>query len=154
MCLKEVFYMDYKMDDSIGQNKCLGDKCPNHCCTEKFKGLSEVLSVSAKDSGMPLLNEEEVARIKNSGNLEYITYIEGKPYLKVYDNNRCAAFKDGKCLIYDVRPDVCKLYPFYFDQSCGFCKDKHCPGNFTLDDVTQEHYEILKKRINLYERKK
>lgn len=145
--------MSYKMDDSIGQNKCLGRNCPNHCCSEKFIGLDESLEYrDTTASGTPLLDEEEYQRIYNVSGDQFIDIIDGKPYLKVFENNRCAAFKNGKCLIYDVRPDACKIYPFYFDQACGLCKDKHCPGNFALDDVTEEHYELLKKRINLYEK--
>lgn len=141
------------MDDSIGQNKCLGRNCPNHCCSEKFIGLDESLEYrDTTASGTPLLDEEEYKRIYDYSGDQFIDIIDGKPYLKVFENNRCAAFENGKCLIYDVRPDACKIYPFYFDQACGLCKDKHCPGNFTLDDVTEEHYELLKKRINLYEK--
>lgn len=142
--------MKYQMDDSIGQNKCLGAKCPNHCCSEKFAGLSAVLEQDALSSGMPLLDNDEYERIYNFSGDKYIEKINGKPYLKVYPDNRCAAFKDGKCVIYEVRPDACKLYPFYFDYSCGLCKDKNCPGNFTLDDVTGEHYELFKKRLELF----
>lgn len=143
--------MKYNMDDSIGQSKCLGSNCPNHCCTEKFVGLTSSLEYSSKESGTPLLDDEEYKKIFEYSGDKYIEMIDGKPYLKVYDDNRCSAYQDGKCMIYSVRPDSCKLYPFYFDQSCGFCKDKNCPGNFTLDDVTESHYELLKKRITLYE---
>lgn len=143
----------YKMEDSIGQNKCLGESCPNHCCSEKYIGLDNVLEYNANEAlGMPLLDDEEYERIFNYSGDEYIETINGKHYLKVMDNNRCTAFKDGKCMIYPVRPDACKIYPFYFDQACGLCKDKNCPGNFTKDDITKEHYELLKKRINLYEK--
>lgn len=143
----------YKMEDSIGQNKCLGELCPNHCCSEKYTGLGRVLEYDTKDAlGMPLLDKDEYERIYNYSKDEYIKTIDGKHYLKVMDNNRCTAFKDGKCMIYPVRPDACKIYPFYFDQACGLCKDKNCPGNFTKDDITKEHYELLKKRINLYEK--
>lgn len=143
----------YKMDDSIGQNKCLGDKCPSHCCSEKFVGLESCLEYNSKTaSGEPLLSEDEEKRIVEKSGYKYINIIDGKPYLKVMENNRCSAFKDGKCMIYEVRPDACKIYPFYFDQSCGLCKDKHCPGNFTTEDITLEHYEILKKRIDLYQK--
>lgn len=143
--------MSYKMDDSIGQNKCLGAACPNHCCSEKFVGLDKCLEYSVV-SGKPLLDEDEYNKIYNHSGDKFIEMIDGKPYLKVHEDNRCAAFEDGKCLIYDVRPDACKLYPFYFDQSCGLCKDKNCPGNFTQDDVTPDHYRLLKKRIDLYEK--
>lgn len=145
--------MKYKMDDSIGQNKCLGAKCPNHCCSEKFVGLESCLEYKSKTaSGEPLLDEEEYKRIYECSGNEYINIINGKPYLKVLENNRCSAFKDGKCMIYEARPDACKIYPFYFDQSRGLCKDKHCPGNFTEEDITPEHYELLKKRIDLYQK--
>lgn len=146
--------MEYDMNDSIGQNKCLGKNCSNHCCSEKFMGLSESLEyTNMLEAGMPLLDEEEYQRILDFSGDKFIEIIDGKPYLKVFEDNCCAAYLDGKCLIYAVRPDACKLYPFYFDQSCGFRKDKNCPGNFTLDDVTSEHYELLKKRISLYEKK-
>lgn len=145
--------MKYEMNDSIGQNKCLGEKCPNHCCSEKFIGLEESLVYkNSNATGQPLLDENEYKRIYEYYGNQFIDIIDGKPYLKVYKNNRCAAFGEGKCLIYNVRPDACKIYPFYFDQSCGLCKDKHCPGNFTLEDITPEHYELLKKRIDLYEK--
>ena len=145
--------MKYKMDDSIGQNKCLGDKCPKHCCSEKFVGLDACLEYKNNNSsGCPLLDEDEYKRIYEASGNEYVKIIDGKPYLNVLDNNRCSAFKDGKCMIYEVRPDACKIYPFYFDQSCGLCKDKNCPGNFTTDDITPEHYELLKKRIDLYQK--
>ena len=144
--------MDYKMDDSIAQNKCLGEKCPNHCCSEKFIGLSKSLEYEDTIStGMPLLSKDEYERIFNNSGSKYIEMIDEKPYLKVYENNRCAAFENGKCMIYSVRPDVCKIYPFYFDQACGLCKDQNCPGNFTKNDITKEHYELLKKRIDLYQ---
>lgn len=145
--------MDYKMDDSIGQNKCLGDKCPNHCCSEKYVGLNACLEYSNnKALGEPLLDDAEYKRIHEFSGNEYINIINGKPYLKVLPNNSCSAFKDGKCMIYDVRPDACKIYPFYFDQAYGLCKDKNCPGNFTTDDITSEHFELIKKRINLYQK--
>ena len=88
--------MKYQMDDSIGQNKCLGDKCPNHCCSEKFIGLENCLEYKSKTaSGEPLLDEDEYKRIYALSGNEYINIIDGKPYLKVLENNRCSAFKDG-----------------------------------------------------------
>ena len=145
--------MKYKMEDSIGQNKCLGKDCPNHCCSEKFIGLEACLEYKTPtSSGCPLLDEDEYQRIYNFSGDKYIKKINDKPYLNVLDNNRCSAFKDGKCMIYEVRPDACKIYPFYFDQACGLCKDKNCPGNFTTEDITSEHYELIKKRIELYQK--
>lgn len=140
------------MNDSIGEHKCLGEACPNHCCTEKFRGLDASVDYeSTKSSGTPLLDEDEYKRIKEYSGDKYIDIIDGKPYLKVYDNNLCSAYLNGRCAIYEVRPDCCKIYPFYFDQACGLCKDKNCPGNFTLDDISDEHYELLMKRLKLYQ---
>ncbi len=141
------------MDDTIGQNKCLGEKCPNHCCTDKFIGLvNSLVYENSIECGKPLLDDDEYRRIYEFSGEEFIEMIDGKPYLKVYDDNMCAAFKDGKCSIYEVRPDACKLYPFYFDHTCGFCKDKNCPGNFTKADIVDEHFELLRKKIDLYEK--
>ncbi len=92
-------------------SKCLGEKCPNHCCSNKFKGLSSAL-----------INEDF----------------------------SCSALKNGKCYIYDVRPDVCKLYPYYFDPFCGLCIDKNCPVNFSLNIPQGEIYAMLNNRINLH----
>lgn len=132
--------------------RCLGEQCPNHCCSNKFKGLSSAL-INEDDSKFAQiqLGEEEVKRIiEKSGRKDLIERKNGNSFLKLNDDFSCSALVNGKCSIYDVRPDVCKLYPYYFDPFCGLCIDKNCPGNFDLDIPQGEIYHLLNNRINLY----
>jgi len=131
--------------------KCLGEKCPNNCCSKKFKGLSEALiNIDSSKFVQIQLDKEEVERIKNSGREDLLENKKGDYFLKLNDDYSCSAFIDGKCSIYDIRPNVCKLYPYYFDPFCGICIDKNCPGEFELDIPQSEIFNLLKSRINLY----
>lgn len=131
--------------------KCLGEKCPNHCCSNKFKGLSSALINEDDTKFVQIqLNDEEVNRIINKGKKELIVNEDGNCFLKLNKDFSCSALINGKCSIYDVRPDVCKLYPYYFDPFCGLCIDKNCPGNFDLNSPPNDIYNLLTNRINLY----
>ena len=72
--------------------------------------------------------------------------------LALGDDNECKAFKNGRCSIYDVRPDVCKLYPFYFDVFSGLFVHKDCPSNLEKE-LRENEIELLKlvrKRIDFF----
>lgn len=54
------------MEDSIGQNKCLGSNCPNHCCSEHFIGLGKSLEYENDIScDRSLLSHEEKNKLDN-----------------------------------------------------------------------------------------
>ena len=131
--------------------RCLGEKCPNHCCSNKFKGLSQAL-INEDDSKFVQiqLDDEEVKRIIDKGRKDLIESKDGNYFLKLNDDFSCSALSNGKCSIYDIRPDVCKLYPYYFDPFCGLCIDKNCPGYFDLNIPQNDMYNLLNNRINLY----
>ncbi|MBR3280448.1 MAG: S-adenosylmethionine decarboxylase [Clostridia bacterium] len=132
-------------------SNCLGVKCNNHCCTSRFKGLSESLINKDKSKFVQiLLSKEEVNRITECGYKRLIQKVDDQYYLKLNNDFSCSAYKNGKCIIYDSRPDVCKIYPYYFDPFCGICKDKNCPGNFEIDTQSDEIYKLLENRINLF----
>lgn len=131
--------------------KCLGEKCPNNCCSNKFRGLSKALSNLDSSKFVQIqLNEEEVKKIKCAGREDLLENKKGEYFLKLNDDNSCSAFKNGQCSIYDIRPDVCRLYPYYFDPFCGICIDRNCPGDFSLDISKNEIYNLLNNRISLY----
>lgn len=131
----------------------MGDcsNCKANCCSNVFKGLSEALISSNHRNGdfvLIRLSKEEEEEIIRNGFKQYINYTEDGVYLKLNEDNSCTAFKDGKCLIYNVRPVVCRLYPYYFDSFCGICIDKNCKGNFKLDDDAKRGaYKLLEKRL-------
>ena len=128
------------------------DNCKNNCCSKNFIGL--VNSFKNNDSNLfnqILLTEEEKTRIVKSGGEKYIEYIDGSPYISLNDDRSCKAFKDGKCLIYSVRPDVCKLYPFYFDPFGGLFIDKNC-SCIEEDELLdkEEMFELISNRVKLF----
>lgn len=137
-------------------NKC--EKCKKNCCGNKFIGLKEAFKNSDPNIFCQiLLSQEEVNRIVEYGGEKYIEHNNGISYMSLNQDNSCKAFKDGKCDIYNVRPDVCKLYPFYFDPFCGIVIDKNCE-KYTLEDFDkysvedkQKIFTLLKKRIKFFE---
>ena len=135
--------------------KCLKEKCPNHCCSNRFKGMSAALKNTDDRLFLEIqLNNNEVKRIIENGKNDLIVNIDGKSYLKLNSDNSCSAFLNGKCSIYEIRPDVCKLYPYYFDPFYGICIDKNCPGEFDLNISKREFYELLNNRIDLFDEPK
>ena len=57
---------------------------------------------------------------------------------------------DGACKIYQKRPVVCKLYPFYFDPFAGVVLDKNC---LCLDntDIPKAYFKLFKRRLKFFE---
>lgn len=143
------------MENKEEKVKCLCDKCNRHCCSNKFTGLAEGLKREHQEEFVQImLDEEEIKRIKDAGHEKFIEKIGDNYYLALNSDYSCKAFEDGLCSIYEVRPDVCKLYPYYFDPFCGLAVDKNCPGNFDLEDVDKDEvYDILQKRMNLFKKK-
>jgi Fe-S-cluster containining protein len=77
--------------------------------------------------GGPALSKEEIEKIEATGNslAEFVEPIDGKSYcgrLKSKDDGSCVflGFDDEKkchvCGVYDVRPSLCRLYPFCFER--------------------------------------
>ena len=135
---------------------CAG--CKRNCCGNKFQGLEKSFKHSNPDLfDQIILSKAEVARIKKIGAEQYIEYINGLPCITLNKDNSCKAFKDGMCTIYDARPDVCRLYPFYFDPFVGILIDKNCPG-FEADEFEKadpefkkEIFKLVKNRVKLFE---
>ncbi len=136
--------------------KDLCKKCLKNCCGDGFLGLSNSFKTTNNQKFCQiLLSEEEAGRIKEfcGGSDSLLSYEDVVACIKLNADNSCPAFKNGVCQIYSVRPDVCRLYPFYFDPFCGICVDKNCPY-FNEEDRfdKKEIFEILKRRINLFEK--
>lgn len=137
-------------------NKC--QNCKNNCCGNKFIGLKSAFKHTNSDIFCQiLLSQEEVNKIVEFGGEKYIESKGNKSYISLNEDNSCKAFKNGKCDIYDVRPYVCQLYPFYFDPFCGIVIDKNCEKYQLLDfneytyKTKQKILNLLKKRIKFFE---
>ena len=131
--------------------KCKCDECKNNCCGKNFIGLANSFKHSNSDLfNQILLSEEEVDDIVEHFGDEFIEYIDGLPYIALNEDRSCKAFKNGRCSIYAIRPDVCKLYPYYFDPFGGIFIDKNCE---CFDDSSQDMGSVLElanKRIKLF----
>lgn len=42
--------------------------------------------------------------------------------LKTKKNNECVFLKNGKCVIYTIRPTICRIYPYWFRNKKGKIK--------------------------------
>ena len=139
-------------------NKC--KNCTKNCCGNKFIGLKDAFKHTNPDIFCEiLLSNEEVKRIKEFGAEKYIEKkADGRYCIALNDDISCKAFKGGKCEIYPVRPDVCKLYPFYFDPFAGVLVDKNCQcySQEDFDSLDEEGkkqiFDLLKARIKYFEK--
>jgi len=110
---------------SFGFNPNACEECGGRCC----KG----------ESGYIWVNPLEMQKIANFLNIsvdefkkfylikvDYKFSIKEKPY---EDGVACVFFDNGRCAIYDVRPNQCKTFPFwdFFKTNVSEVK-KECPG--------------------------
>lgn len=129
--------------------KC--DNCPNNCCGNNFVGMANAFKHSNGDLfNQILLSDDELENIVKNFGAEYIEYIHGMPFVALNKDRSCKAFKNGRCSIYKSRPDVCKLYPYYFDPFGGIFIDKNCT-DFEEDEFDKEEiFKLVNNRIKLF----
>lgn len=129
--------------------KC--DNCKNNCCGNNFIGMANAYKHSNGDLfNQILLSDDELEDILENFGDEYIEYIEGMPFIALNKDRSCKAFKNGRCSIYHSRPDVCKLYPYYFDPFGGVFVDKNCPGFDEEQFDKKDVFDLVNKRIKLF----
>ena len=112
-------------------NICIKNKCIK-CC---------------KQTSM-LLSYKDIGRIQNKGfNINYFVR-KKNGWLKLKNKDGKCVFHNGKiCLIYDSRPDGCKIYPLIFnEENKNAVIDKECPYkdsfNFNSKD-TKKLYSLI-----------
>jgi Fe-S-cluster containining protein len=72
------------------------------------------------------VNEEDIKRLIDSGFHDFHEVRGGENVLKRI-NGRCLYLADDKCLVHDVRPSVCRNFPFFklfgvvYARSASFC---------------------------------
>jgi hypothetical protein len=93
--------------------------------------------------------ENEVQRISNRTGLrpmEFSSPISGLgnyKYKMKKRNGMCVFLRNKACQIYDIRPTVCRLYPFLVSRNDGsfvFEIAKDCPGIGLGGKITEEHF--------------
>ena len=126
--------------------KCLGNTCPNHCCGS-FNGISNRLtSISDVCYSDIILLPNDVENIRRIGREDLIAKAaNGLSKLKTYEDGTCHALKDGRCLIYEARPAICKAFPLYLDMFAGISYINDCPA--FSEKINQEFYDRSKNSL-------
>ncbi len=85
-----------------------------------------------------LLLEAEARRISEAVSLkigEFALEVEGEGpfrYLMRKEDGRCVFLRDNLCSIYELRPVICRFYPFKLERTSGrglrFSYTEECPG--------------------------
>ena len=101
--------------------------CQKSCCGP-FAGItSHLTKIEERPFEEIVLTPEDYKKIYSAGHAELIeeAYSEhmGKKYYKMAleCDGTCKALKNGLCSINDIKPTLCKAFPFYFDMFSGLC---------------------------------
>lgn len=125
------------------RNICTRNKCIK-CCIETSM----------------LLSNEDIESIQRIGyDKNFFVRTKGG-WLKLKNKNGRCVFHTGKiCLIYESRPEGCKIYPLIFNEEYGSAViDKECPYKdsfrFNSEDIEKLHDLITKLKSEKNNRKK
>jgi Fe-S-cluster containining protein len=101
------------------------------------------------ETEMPL-TREDIERIEKLGfKREYFVRIgrDGVPSLRNKENGLCVFHDGNKCVIYDHRPEGCRLYPLVWSPSLNRATlDVYCPYRYEFS-FSREHVERLERLV-------
>ncbi|MCA1812329.1 MAG: YkgJ family cysteine cluster protein [Halobacteriales archaeon] len=107
--------------------------------------LSHACSTCCHDTAMPL-SEQDAARLTALGHKGFSRVDDGWLLLR-NERGACVFLRDGKCTVYEQRPEGCKLYPliWYEDEvgGAGPGFDELCPWRDEFAR-TPEHERALR----------
>ncbi len=116
-----------KIKNGMINFSCRMHLCQNSCCGP-FAGItSHLTNIEERPFEEIVLTPEDYKKIYSAGHAELIeeAYSEhmGKKYYKMAleCDGTCKALKNGLCSINDIKPTLCKAFPFYFDMFSGLC---------------------------------
>ncbi|MDD3263949.1 MAG: YkgJ family cysteine cluster protein [Candidatus Nanoarchaeia archaeon] len=149
-------------------NKCLNCREEFHCCINGFTfvGINDAKKIKKfinKDYDFFLdfskLPKQTLKLLKNDdpsleGTLRYSLLKDDKILRIKKRDGKCIFLKDRKCEIYEVRPKICRIYPYWCiklingkimviehdsEPTCEICN---------LDDITKDEEVKIKKLFN------
>lgn len=104
--------------------------------------LSHACSKCCYDTEMPLL-ESDVARLHAAGHSpgRFVERVEDAIQLRNVDGH-CVFLVEGRCSVYDIRPEGCRLYPLVMiDGEPGL--DDYCPYWGEFGDLLSRAPELI-----------
>ena len=84
-----------------------------------------------------ILTESDVRRLEALGyrREDFSEFRDGFVRLKNVDG-RCYFLRNGRCQVYEHRPQGCRAYPVVFDLDRGTCSlDTFCPATHTVTEA-------------------
>ena len=149
-------------------NKCLECSAKFHCCINGFafvgiQDAKKIKKIIGKDYGEFLdyskLSKHVLNLLKNGDpSLEStlrFSLVNNDKILRIKKKDgKCFFLENGKCTIYEVRPKICRIYPYWCIKLInGRVKViKHSPDSIclirNLDVVTKDEETNIKKIFN------
>ena len=138
--------VDYMQQESCFN--CLRHECKTSCCGA-FNGFSDKLnSIDNRSFTDIILTYDDAKALLNSEYKDLVYHDDDNLYkIKTAEDGTCSAFKDGKCIINEIKPTICKCYPLYLDICIGLCSQKDCAAvhpQYTLNSYKNEIKPFLK----------
>jgi Fe-S-cluster containining protein len=108
---------------------CLQQECPSSCCGP-FGGVKlGIDSIEGREFSEILLTPADYSKIVQAGHSNLIERTAAGDYrMRLEEDGTCCALKEGLCSINDVKPTICRAFPFYVDMFVGLCGITDCPG--------------------------
>ena len=106
---------------------CKMNYCSNSCCGV-FNGVTNLMSnIEKRPFDEIVLTADDFKRIYENGYADLVEDGYSTQMTKSYKkmalekDGTCRAFHEGKCRINNVKPTLCRAFPFYFDMFSGLC---------------------------------
>lgn len=105
-----TFLYQVKLASKKGRFVCF--KCGN-CCRLRFIHLTQ----------------DDIERIQSQGHRDFYDDI-GREHMMKRSKGRCVFIgRDDSCSIYELRPEVCRKFPFFKTFGLTYCRAaSYCPG--------------------------
>lgn len=127
---------------------CLADRCPKNGCGA-FNLTENLVSFWNIDERLiPITEEDHQVFLKNDLADHLKKEVDEGWYLKTDKAGICPLLKKSMCSIYELRPQCCRGYPFFFNKYNGLCVNETCPGfgkGWTESSKVKEFVECAKR---------
>jgi len=106
---------------------CKMNYCVDSCCGP-FSGVTNhINNIDKRPFDEIVLTDDDYRRIYENGFKDLVEDGFSEQMNKAYkkmsleNDGTCRAYIDGKCCINNIKPTLCKAFPFYFDMFSGLC---------------------------------
>lgn len=108
----------------VSEVPCFKCREPNHCCTEETRDENLIMITLhdadriCKATGLKVEDFAEFRKVSDEKDLdedEKYYFADGHALFMKKKNKKCVFLKDYKCSIHKNRPNLCRIYPFWYE---------------------------------------